>query len=197
MGIAGSQSLGIYTPRPHRKKYDDNANVYSTKFQREDVEPVELCQREDIAKKPNKPGRFARICRSYHLTIFADRIYYFYTFSWLLFAAAFFSATAFIIPFGKEGDFSAITDSELHRSFVALILWLIIWLQTKTTFIAWITLREEISSVRSIWNTVGLPGDMSRILNLVCFQVPTPGRNVRLFLEIGPRRSIALVVAVY
>lgn len=92
MGIAGSQSIGIYTPTIRRKAYDDNAN---------------MCKNVGVESRQLKSGnKFVRFCRSHHVTLFADKIFYLYTFSWLLFAGAFFSATAFIISYGKEGQFS-------------------------------------------------------------------------------------------
>lgn len=105
MGIAGSQSLGIYTPTVRRKAYDDNANVLMPKAEyKEGILSLEQeDERLDANPQQSRSGKFVQFCRTYHLTLFADRIFYLYTFSWLLFAAAFFSATAFIIPYGKEG----------------------------------------------------------------------------------------------
>lgn len=119
--IVGSQSIGLYTPRARRRAYDDNANVYHTDSKSAetlplhvsaaDVSDVNHCATVDAGE--SKPNKFARFYQSYYVNLFVDKIFYLYTFSWLLFAAAFFSASTYIIPFGKEelklSDFQAST----------------------------------------------------------------------------------------
>ncbi|XP_039253990.2 monocarboxylate transporter 7-like [Styela clava] len=103
--IVGSQSLGLYTPPVARRNYDVNDNITKS-HNRKDEKPISLSSNSSNklsnSTDENCGTKFKNFCIKYDLTLFTQKRFYLYTLSWTTFAAAFFSASTYIIPYGKS-----------------------------------------------------------------------------------------------
>lgn len=124
MEIVGNQSVGIQTPTLSRRKFDDCGNNNVSLGENNccghltsSVEKGKLVDNvigdkrlqnelegnaEDETSKSKQT--FARFCRKYDLCLFVDPLFYAYTFAWIGFGVAYFSAFTYVIPYGKSGQ---------------------------------------------------------------------------------------------